>query len=623
MRLLAITTFLLLALAGLALVPAGSAAPPQPPCNGTIAATKTVGPVTVFASPPCYTVSIDAMSCPIAGSWKDVAHVQQVTVRAYTCDSPDPTADASAAQVPPCACPPPPPPPRCVGFDTVGVIAQVVRLTGDESCNITVYVLPLVACAGDPLDGSKSITYGKVTVVLPCGQIDYCEAPFDCPPASAHVPPALAICNTPDLCNDAGCPYPVGADGGMDLRAGPVSVHNDCGPQDLCSGPFRCTSPIGPTGAASIPPVCIEREASTGVAKAGVDSCRQDHETTCTASPQRIHRYEEVAGGLAYAQVDFCLPHMPPPSPSTASNPGPCGVGPQRCPAPVPLCSGISGRVDDAEAAVSGVPVGVGVSSGCHADLYLPPLTGCTWSGSYKPEASEGPVTVWAWSCDPETSAASASAATLPVQVHPVVSTDPVHVDLYVKADVVDCIWGEDYNPTPVGPALTVWVWGCRPPYPPPQDASTAPPCICPPPKPLCYDLNRAVAWGDIVRVDDYCNAFVTLDAYCGLQGTPENHYQNVSKVHVRYQTCQGPPPASAGLANPFPTCVRECSPLPDQACALRDATPSTLQHPLWGYDCTLDVETSCVEGSDGATEANVGFVHVSLAHCSGGPDPA
>ena len=36
-------------------------------------------------------------------------------------------------------------------------------------------------------------------------------------------------------------------------------------------------------------------------------------------------------------------------------------------------------------------------------DVFLPPLTGCTWSGSYKPVAEAGPVTVWAWSCDPET----------------------------------------------------------------------------------------------------------------------------------------------------------------------------------------------------------------------------
>lgn len=36
-------------------------------------------------------------------------------------------------------------------------------------------------------------------------------------------------------------------------------------------------------------------------------------------------------------------------------------------------------------------------------DVFLPPLTGCTWSGSYKPVAHAGPVTIWEWSCDPET----------------------------------------------------------------------------------------------------------------------------------------------------------------------------------------------------------------------------
>lgn len=36
-------------------------------------------------------------------------------------------------------------------------------------------------------------------------------------------------------------------------------------------------------------------------------------------------------------------------------------------------------------------------------DVFLPPLTACTWSGSYKPVAHAAGVTVWAYSCDPET----------------------------------------------------------------------------------------------------------------------------------------------------------------------------------------------------------------------------
>lgn len=452
---------------------------------------------------------------------------------AATAETPAPTAPAPD-MVPPCACPPPP---QCAGMDTVGIIAQVVRITVDSSCDVRVALLSAVACTS-PLSGTWTVQEGRLTVTAPCKpQLQPCEPPLDCYPeaASAGVPP-LAVCQNPDMCNDAGCPYPVGAEDGTDLWVGPVHVQNDCGPQDLCSGPFRCTSPFG-SSSSQIPPVCIQREASTGVAKAGVDSCREDHETTCTASPQRIHHYEEVAGGLAYAQVDYCLPHMPPPG------------------------------------------------------------------------------------------ASAASAQSLPVEVHVVPNTaDPLHphVDVYAKADIMDCLFGEGYNPTPVGPALTLWVWGCRPPYPPDATAAASQPCICPPPRPLCYEVNRAIAWGDQVQADDYCNVTVTLTADCGLQGSPEDHQVKEPKVTVNYQTCQGPPPAASSAAvDPFPTCIRDCSPLPDEACPLRDATPAALQHPLWGYDCTLDVETSCLDGSTGgAIQQRIGFVNIDIAMCGGNPPP-
>ena len=62
-----------------------------------------------------------------------------------------------------------------------------------------------------------------------------------------------------------------------------------------------------------VPPVCLERELSGGVVSAGVDSCRQDHETSgCSnGSAQRIHHYEQV--GPVWVQVHYCFPHMPPP----------------------------------------------------------------------------------------------------------------------------------------------------------------------------------------------------------------------------------------------------------------------------------------------------------------------
>ena len=36
-------------------------------------------------------------------------------------------------------------------------------------------------------------------------------------------------------------------------------------------------------------------------------------------------------------------------------------------------------------------------------DVFLPQLMGCTWTGSYKPLVTVGPVTVWHYTCDPET----------------------------------------------------------------------------------------------------------------------------------------------------------------------------------------------------------------------------
>src|SRR5688572_32892181 len=102
MRAVSIPALLLLALAGLSIVPEAAAAPPEPPCNGTFAVTKTVGPVTVFASPPCYTVSVDP-GC-VFDHWYSQS-VGRVTVRVNVCEGPTPPPTAASSQ-PPCTCPP-------------------------------------------------------------------------------------------------------------------------------------------------------------------------------------------------------------------------------------------------------------------------------------------------------------------------------------------------------------------------------------------------------------------------------------------------------------------------------------------------------------------------------------
>jgi hypothetical protein len=487
MRLLAIPALLLLALAGLAVSPPAAAAPPAPPCNGTWATTQEVGPATVFVSPPCYHVDVEAMSCPISGSWKEVARVHQVVVRAYTCDRPD-DAEPSTAMAPPCTCPPPP---QCRPISTVGPVAEVVSVTLTSDCRIVVSILPRLVACGEPLDGSRAVTVGRLTVVLPCGEIGPCEPPLECyPESSAALPPycrrveqavgpvyadvgqCFAQVVRVDACTDTGLGLhyatPAPANEALDAEV------SHCWPDGADAGSASASS-------AAIPPVCIEREAAAGPVKAGFDSCRQSHEdTTCSnGSAQRIHYYRQV--GPVYAQVHFCFPHSPPPdlgaSPTT-SDTGPCGFQ-QRCPAPYPPCTGLSQRLDQVQPE-SSLPVWA------HADLWP--------------------------SC---------------------------RVDLYVKADVADCLWTEGYNKVASQGPLTVYVWGC-------QDGTTAqstqmPPCTCPPPQPPCYHPNRAIAWGDHVQVDDWCNVTVNLEADCGLQGT-DQHQLRASKVTVNYQTCQPPP---------------------------------------------------------------------------------
>ena len=308
--------------------------------------------------------------------------------------------------------------------------------------------------------------------------------PFDlvCGPTAM----CTSVCDSPDLCNDAGCPYPAGAEQGTTVTVGGTTVHNDCGPQSLCSGPMRCTSPFDQ---AAYLPVCIQPQVEQGPVRFGVDQCRQDHETyPACASAQRIHVYQQQ--GPVWAQIHVCFPHTPPPDLGlAANNPGPCGAANpyQRCPAPYPIRPCEALEVADV-AAVD--------------PLVAPP--------GPRPEVS--------------------------LQI-----ADDCHVNLYVKYDVMDCLFGEQYNPTHVGPLVTVWVWGCAPPYPPQETMAVGPPCTCPPPRPLCYDVNRAIAWNDDVWMDDSCNVTVELEASCGLQGY-DQHEERIGKVTLRYQTCQQPP---------------------------------------------------------------------------------
>src|SRR5688500_1140211 len=137
MRSLAISALFLASLAGLALTPLASAAPPAPSCDGTAGGGETFGPVTLFASPPCYTVAVRAMGCPISGHWEE-RRVSNVLVRVYVCDSGPADGASSASYAPPCTCPPPP---QCNEVVTVGPLASVVSVTVSSDCRVQVDLL--------------------------------------------------------------------------------------------------------------------------------------------------------------------------------------------------------------------------------------------------------------------------------------------------------------------------------------------------------------------------------------------------------------------------------------------------------------------------------------------------
>src|SRR5689334_11085057 len=73
-------------------------------------------------------------------------------------------------------------PPHCAGIETVGLVDEVAHVAVDSDCHVWVSVLPRILDCGDPLDGSRSITSGPVTVTIPCGQVDPCEPPMECYP---------------------------------------------------------------------------------------------------------------------------------------------------------------------------------------------------------------------------------------------------------------------------------------------------------------------------------------------------------------------------------------------------------------------------------------------------------
>lgn len=523
MRPVAIVALLLASLAGLAFVPASAAVPPAPDCNGTVGGGPTVGPVSVFVSPPCYVVSVDpGMGCPVStSSWHPIVSAQGIVVRVKACDPPADAADSSSAQAQPCTCPPP----QCAPISTVGPVAGVVSVSVSGTCNVRVDLLTAVACAS-PLDERTSVTQGRVTATAPCEpKVDPCEPPLDCYPEASAVGTTFWL------------------------------------------------------------PVCIERELLVGPVGAGFDQCRGDHETFPCFSPQRIHHYEQV--GPVWVQVHVCFPHSPPPtlgaSAAAIEPPVPPVCGPDMlCQGPECPSESVASEVDHHNS--------VTVNADCTVDI----VTGY------------GQICVGAWTGH----------------------------DTYVVGPVT---WDRYYCRPPGGGPVLDLTAGSAAAAPPRPCGAADPTQRCPAPVPLCSGVQD---FPPLVDVSYNCHVTVDTTALVAcVFGHDES--RTVGPLTVKYTVCEGPcgaatcppPAATSAMADPFPTCVRECSPIPNGGCELQAATPTTVgptmlpfnpQQAVWGGDCDIDVEPigACAPPSGTTKEFRALFLHVTLLLCGGSPPP-
>jgi hypothetical protein len=215
------------------------------------------------------------------------------------------------------------------------------------------------------------------------------------------------------------------------------------------------------------------------------------------------------------------------------------------------------------------------VSEDCSVDLVTGEGINCVGPWINKDEYRAGPVHWTSYSCgspggDPlccVSSAASASQQIPPCQCYPAPLCEPIN-QLIASGDgpvtftlsdtchptvtvdvtkVVDCVYGT--HKTVVAGPLSVTYPTCSSPCgggldycPPVEDVGTPqaiPPCTCPPPPPLCYQVVRALAASPYYSIDDYCNVTVTYSLDCGLWGAPEYHHIHEAKLTVDVQTCK------------------------------------------------------------------------------------
>lgn len=151
-------------------------------------------------------------------------------------------------------------------------------------------------------------------------------------------------------------------------------------------------------------------------------------------------------------------------------------------------------------------------------------------------------------------------------------------------------------------------------------------PCDPPPYQPPTPDCRKVPDREPLVVVTEDCDIIVTADLFSCPFGR-DWFTTTYGPLTVTYAVCRQPVEEQS-MADPFPTCVTEpCGPslprVPDVACLLKENTPATLLHPLWGYsttECVLYAHTACTGGASGSYDRRVAFIDVSVAKCSGGP---
>lgn len=240
----------------------------------------------------------------------------------------------------------------------------------------------------------------------------------------------------------------------------------------------------------------------------------------------------------------------------------------------------------------------------------------------------------------------------------------PVHVyttmgcATFVDVDIMDCLWGEQWNTYRVGTTnVYVRYTSCSSPYetmqqPPPQCIAFAPcpaPVRCTETEVSTTDYFAYLGPHATARLNRDCSVDVIengLVCPSSMEESQIHRNEAGGKVEVTADSCDlvlyctcDPLPIKTTTSSIQPpiVCVTDpCwpypTPLPND-CALKAATPDQIpflgaminpRQQLWGNDCDIDVDPigACAPPSGSTTDRHVGPVHLHLLLCDGGFEP-